>query len=390
MKYRCENFGGIIASDDPPFLAMVDRTFMKELGVSESARWDVEDESIGRLSAPTEVHLAATMICPAKCEHCYMDAGDAPPEEMDTDTFKRALKTLADFGVFHVALGGGEALARPDIFELADYAREVGLVPNLTISGAYLSEEIAERMASTFGQVNVSMDGVGEYFSTFRVGADYSVADRALELLTSAGVSTGINCVLGRENYPGLDELFAYAAKRKLSEVELLRFKPSGRGKARFMEQRMNYDQNIDLIPKLAELSKQYDLMAKIDCSFVPMLCEHNPSLEQMEKLATYGCEAGNVLVGIGSDGLVSGCSFLKKTDCSVFDLPAAWADKKLFDVFTSWEKQAREPCASCEYLTLCKGGCHAVAEFVTGSISDPDPDCPRVVRATQEAGACV
>jgi hypothetical protein len=29
MKYRYENFGGIVASENPPFLAFVDRTYMR-------------------------------------------------------------------------------------------------------------------------------------------------------------------------------------------------------------------------------------------------------------------------------------------------------------------------------------------------------------------------
>ncbi len=60
MKYRFENFGGIIAGQKPPFLAFVDRNYMRELGLGESLLWDTDDESIGLLSAPTEEHFAIT------------------------------------------------------------------------------------------------------------------------------------------------------------------------------------------------------------------------------------------------------------------------------------------------------------------------------------------
>ncbi len=116
MKYRFENFGGIVSTDDPPALAFVDRQFMREMGTGESTRWDTDDESIGVLSAPTEVHLACTNACPVQCPHCYMDSAEPDPNEMDTETFKEALTALAEMGVFHVALGGGEALARSDLF----------------------------------------------------------------------------------------------------------------------------------------------------------------------------------------------------------------------------------------------------------------------------------
>ena len=95
IQYRYEKFGGIISSQDPPFLAYVDRDYMRQLGLEESTLWDTVDESIGLLSAPTEVHFAITNQCSAGCEHCYMEAGHPDDDEMDTDTFKKALDVLA-------------------------------------------------------------------------------------------------------------------------------------------------------------------------------------------------------------------------------------------------------------------------------------------------------
>ncbi len=143
MKYRFENFGGIIASQAPPFLAFVDRDYMRQLGLGDSPLWDTEDESVGLLSAPTEVHFAITNKCSLKCPHCYMAAGQKDEKEMDTDSFKRALDVLAQMKVFHIALGGGEAMERDDLFEIAKYAKQKGLVPNLTVSGAKITPKIA-------------------------------------------------------------------------------------------------------------------------------------------------------------------------------------------------------------------------------------------------------
>ena len=379
MKYRFENFGGIVAGDDPPFLAFVDRQFLREMGAGESPRWEADGESIGVLSAPTEVHLACTNACPGHCPHCYMDSGASDAGEMDTETFKRALSRLAEMGVFHVALGGGEALARGDLFELADHATAVGLVPNLTTSGQLVTEQIARRMA-VFGQVNVSLDGVGSASGVFR-GRDASAeVDRAIGLLVDAGVSTGINCVVGRRNFAGLGDLFGYAADKGIGEIELLRLKPAGRAVALYQAERTTYEQNVELLPCLQRLSGRHGITAKIDCSFVPMLCCHDPPRDLLDAMATYGCEAGNVLVGARSDGRVSGCSFLPDAGVSIFELADAWDDHPEFRRYRTWVERLGEPCASCEYVGLCKGGCHAVSAAVAGDIDAPDPDCPRVV----------
>jgi len=383
MKYRFENFGGIVSSDDPPLLAFVDRQFMREIGAGESPLWETDDRSIGLLSAPTEVHLACTNKCSVGCPHCYMDASEPDPGEMDTETFKRALTALSEMGVFHVALGGGEALERDDLFDLADHARKVGLVPNLTTSGLPVSERNAAQM-TVFGQVNLSLDGIGPLSAVFR-GRDYfSQVDRAIGLLLDAGVATGINCVLGRRNFDGMPELFDYAARKGVNEIELLRFKPAGRAVPLYSRERTTYEQNVALMPQLQELSRQHRLTTKIDCSFIPMLCYHDPPREVLTAMATYGCEAANVLVGARSDGRVSGCSFLPDEGISVFQLKDAWNDHPRLQRLRTWTQRICEPCASCAYLDLCKGGCHAVSASVTGNEDAPDPDCPRVVESNR------
>lgn len=379
MRHRFESFGGIIASEQPPFLAFVDRQLMRELGHGESPLWRGADETIGLLSAPTEVHLAATDACPVGCDHCYMGAGEGGAGDMDGPTFRRALAVLAEMGVFHVALGGGEALARADIFDLAAHARGLGLVPNLTVSGAIMNPELARR-STVFGQVNVSVDGVGSRHAVFRSAQLFERADRAIDLLRAAGVPTGINCVVGRNNADHLGELFVYAQRKGCNEIEFLRYKPAGRGGKQYHERRTSYEQNVGLVGRLTELSDRYGLCAKVDCSFVPMMCYHRPPLEVLEATAAYGCEAANVLLGVRSDGQVAGCSFLAPTGMSIFELPARWRDDGGFDRLRSWVDEAPEPCRSCDYLSICKGGCHAVAAFEVGDLGAPDPGCPWVV----------
>lgn len=389
MKYRFENFGGIISSQDPPFLAFVDRDYMRELSLGPSPLWDTADESVGILSAPTEVHFAVTNRCSAGCDHCYMDGGEPDKGELDTRRFKAALDVLARMNVFHIALGGGEALERGDLFEIAEYARQIGLVPNLTVSGYSITQDLADKM-KIFGQVNVSFDGVGERYGVHRGKTkgetQFKKAVQAVERLTRAGVPTGINCVVGRENFDYLEEIFIFAKKNKMNEIEFLRLKPSGRGVSLYKEAATTHEQNKKLVPMLAAFSKKHKITAKIDCSFVPMYCYHEPPMELLAAMATYGCEAGNVLLGIRSDGSVGGCSFLDNTGLSVFDLPAEFSreSQNKFAAMRTWVDRAVEPCLSCQYLELCKGGCHGVSLFLTGDYDRPDPGCPIVVEYQQ------
>lgn len=375
-KYRYENFGGIISSEDPPFLAFVDRNFMMNINGGETSELWGKDETIGILSAPTEVHFAVTNKCSVKCGHCYMDSGEALKSELDTSEFKKAIDIISEMQIFHIAMGGGEALERNDLFDLALYAREKGLVPNLTVSGRGIDRKTAKKM-KIFGQVNVSVDGIFGNYSVFRNSMNFAEADNALFYLTDEGIPAGINCVLGKKNFDDIEELFIYAKRMGLNEIEFLRLKPSGRSLKTFLKRKTTYDQNIKLIPLLSDLSQRYSVTAKIDCSFVPMLCYHSPPEELLYSMATYGCEAGNVLLGIKSDGSVSGCSFLDPSGISVFDLKDKFTDS--FQKERNVNDGIEEPCSSCAYLNICKGGCHAVSFHISKDYSKPDPFCPIV-----------
>lgn len=386
MKFRYEHFGGIVAIDEPPALVHVDRLFVEELGMPPGPRWGEPDP--GHLSAPTEVHLMTTNRCPAGCPGCY--TGAVPDgEEPEGRAVREVLTRLAEHGVFHVALGGGESLLREDLFELAAHARSVGLVPNLTTSGIGLTREAAER-CRVFGQVNVSLDGVGEAYRAARGYDGSGVALRALERLVEAGVPAGVNFVVQRCNWAAMEETVAAVAGRGGNEVEFLRFKPAGRGFDGYLERRLRPEQAEALLPRLLALGERYPAVhMKVDCSFVPFLCASDPDPEVLAQFGVIGCEAGNVLAAVKADLQATPCSFVEEPLGGVDALVDRWDDHPSLRAWRTFPERAPEPCASCPYQAVCRGGCKVVSRRLTGELFVPDPECPRVRRHAQavEAG---
>src|SRR4051812_23268976 len=101
-----------------------------------------------------------TRTCNLKCVHCYTDS-DAKryPDELTTDQCKAVLEDLAAFHVPAVLFSGGEPLVRPDIFELAHYARVLGLHVVLSTNGTLIDRSTAERFAELkFAYIGISLD----------------------------------------------------------------------------------------------------------------------------------------------------------------------------------------------------------------------------------------
>jgi radical SAM protein with 4Fe4S-binding SPASM domain len=348
----------------------------------EPAIWRGGEPAVGErvLSAPLEAHLQITNKCGAGCKGCYTGASpDGAPGEWGLAEWKRALDELAAAGVFHVALGGGESASVPWLGELASHARAKGIVPNLTTSGLEGLDALLA-IADRFGQINVSLDGLGKTYAAVRGFDGFARADQAIRRLRAAKREVGINVVVTRHNFAELPAIFEYAKQRRLSEVELLRFKPSGRGAAAYKDLRCTDEQHRAFLPAILAAAKRHRVRVKVDCSYTPMLAHHQPDRALLAELAVYGCTGGDFLVGAKADGRLTACSFMGSPGerPRVTELRSYWERPDAFGAFRTW-RQAQEPCASCSYHELCRGGCKVVSAHVCGDASAPDPECPRV-----------
>lgn len=388
-RARFERFGAIVQLTIPRALVFVDRTMARRVVAvdREPAAWREPESELGDhvLSAPLEAHLQITNRCAAGCKGCYTGASaEGAPNEWGLAEWKRALDALADAGVFHVALGGGESAVLPWLGDLADHARSRGIIPNLTTSGLDGLDALLA-IADRFGQINVSLDGLGDTYAAVRGFDGFARADAAIRALRAIKHEVGINVVVTRHNFAELDRIFAYAAARRLSEVELLRFKPSGRGARAYTELRCTDDQHRAFLPEILDAARRHRVRVKVDCSYTPMLAHHKPDRSLLAELAVYGCTGGDFLVGAKPDGRLTACSFasppphLDGERPRVDALATYWTAPDAFGPFRTW-REASEPCASCEYHSLCRGGCKVVSAHLAGDMAAPDPECPRVI----------
>ncbi|MCB9526062.1 MAG: radical SAM protein [Myxococcales bacterium] len=376
MRLRHEDFGAIVALEEPPALIHVDHALVAWLGHPPSP---FADAPLGHLSAPTEVHLMVTNRCPAACPGCYTAAtpdGDEPGEAELLDAVDR----LAGLGVFHLALGGGESLLHPALFRVAAHARARGLVPNLTTSGLGLTPALAQA-CRVFGQVNVSLDGLD---ATYRASRGYDGAEtalRALARLGEAGVPCGVNYVLSQATWEGLEATAARVAELGGNQIEILRFKPAGRGRSDYERLALSEAQARQLTPRLLALTASHPgLQVKVDCSLVPFLCAADPEPALLQALGVYGCEAGNALASVDAGGRATPCSFVDDAVGTVAELADGWRSHPTLARWRAYADTAPAPCRGCAYRAVCKGGCKVVTRHRQGDWFAPDPECPRVL----------
>lgn len=381
IRSRYEPFGGIIYDPKIPAQIYVDRAYMRSIGYPESLLWKSDQHW---LSAPCEVHFAITNKCPFTCPHCYTNSSSELSEELSTNEIKKTLSTLSEMKVFQVAFEGGEPFARPDIFDLAEETRRLGMTPNITTNGFYITDSDFALRCRIFGQLNLSLDSVKDII---RDSLSLETVKNAVGHLMRARIRPGINTVLSAGNFDQLEELACEISAWGLADMLLLRYKPSGRGGDNFNRLKLTERHLGELYPLLLRLRKKYGIRFRVDCSLFPAFAYHNLNPEELAFWGVEGCDAGNNLISIDPKGVFRACSFCFDDAGLISKVADVWADHNHLIKFRDWMGQAPEPCSFCRYLSICKGGCHPIAVFEGKGFYAPDPACP--IAAGQEMGEC-
>jgi radical SAM protein with 4Fe4S-binding SPASM domain len=359
--------------ESQPALVALDHAAVASLGVPPPA-----PAKVNEVRPPLEAHVAVTERCGAGCEGCYVDArpdGHEPPLEALT----RTLDDLARAGVFVVAFGGGEPTTRKDIGALAREAKKRGLLPVLTTSGLGLRDEQIAELAE-LAAVNVSYDGAGDDYARVRGFRGATGAEAAIAKLVRAGVHVGVNVVLTRETFARMRVTALRAAELGAREIQLLRYKPSGRARSLdYLDKRLTPAQVGALGDEIGALVKALDGRARvrIDCALVPLLSTHAAfsDASTLARFGVFGCEGGEKLVAVKANGTTAPCSFAASPGAKAFD---SYASDPELGRWRAWNAKPDAPCASCTLFSVCKGGCKVVSAFVDDA-HGPDPECPRV-----------
>ncbi len=163
----------------------ISRLLCDNIGPQDSLRYGANGHKNGGdpspLFQPPVVVWNCTRACNLHCIHCYASATSVgSPDQLSTAEAKKFIKDLADFGVPVILFSGGEPLMRPDLFELADFARENGIRVALSTNGTLIDMAMAGKIQQAgFAEVGISLDGIGENNDKFRV--QKGAFDAALE-----------------------------------------------------------------------------------------------------------------------------------------------------------------------------------------------------------------
>jgi len=176
--------------------------------------------------------------CPNNCKFCYKENTNNSPTNMSFDTFKRIIDKMPRT-LTQIAFGITGVQTNPDFIKMIAYCREREIIPNFTLSGIDLTDELAKQIVKYVGAVAVSAYETNKdvCYSTVKKFYDLGIKQTNIHLLCAKETKQFVYEVL---NDSLIDERL-----KGLNAIVLLKLKPKGRAKGQFHN--LTIDEYIEL-----------------------------------------------------------------------------------------------------------------------------------------------
>ena len=172
---------------------------------------------------PNEVYFSEGVLV----HNCYKNNTDDPPTNMSFETFKAIIDRLPR-SVVQLALGITGIQTNPDFIRMMEYSREKGIIPNFTLSGIDLTDELAEKCAKLVGAVAVSA-----------YESNKNICYNAVKKFTDLGIKqTNVHLFTSAESLPFvyevLNDRLTDDRLKNMNAIVFLGVKGKGRAKGKY------------------------------------------------------------------------------------------------------------------------------------------------------------
>lgn len=312
--------------------------FKRDTGFTMTWGETLESNPIANPHGPIIADIEISTICHKACSFCYK-SNTAKGTYMTIDTFRQVFdkfpKTLTQ-----IAFGIGDVNSNPDLIHILKYCRYNGVVPNITINGERLSDDMVQLLATHCGAVAVSC-------------YDFETCFNAIDKLSIAGLKQkNIHMLLSENTYPTCVDLVNKAKTdprlRDLGAIVFLWLKPKGdRNTYKQLSSREKHRELINLAMEKG-VSIGFD-----SCSanrFLESIKDH-PKYAQFEPMVE-PCESGLMSIYIDVNGVAYPCSFCEGNDqfkgVSVLEAKDFVQDVWLSDEMQGFLKRSLASCREC------------------------------------------
>lgn len=277
--------------------------FTFDMNTGFFARWgetyedDPDYSPYGPEIADIEIATACSGVGKV-CDFCYKK-NTPRGEYMSLETFKKLHSKLPPT-VTQIAFGIGDIDSNPDLWDIFQYCHDQKIVPNITVNGLGITDEVADKLAHYCGAVAVSY-----YVQDVTFDAIKKLTDRGMKQIN-------IHFMIAEETYEKALELLKlrYEDERieNMNAIVFLSLKKKGRAERRYTQ--LSQDKFDDLVQNALENNVPIGFDS---CSAMKFMKAVNDDPKYAQYIEP--CESTRFSLYINVKGEFYPCSFLEKID---------------------------------------------------------------------------
>ncbi len=319
----------------------------------------------------------ATWRCNLSCIHCYTSRFKGC-EEMPKQRVFSMIEEMADAGIEHLAITGGEPLVRQDIFEIIEHAHRVGVNTSLTTNATLLTRKAINTLKRFDVYVYVGVDGgTKEVHERIRGAGAWERLNKSLKALRAAGISFSTIFTITSENYHDVGNYVAFAAERGAVETLMIPVVPAGRADRKLVP---TPKQLLEAVRIAEERCREGGYWTTVMCS---------PALKSVELSRVFvgSCRFSRSL-DVDPSGNVLLCDTLDLVMTNLREKSVGEAAEEYLNhplVIRLDRGELPKECESCQFASFCRGGCRARSLLMRGSLDVADPLCPMRLEVLSE-----
>ncbi len=313
-----------------------------------------------RAQAPYKADLALHYACNNNCAHCYNEPGRRTMPSLPANKWKSVLRKLLDIGVPYVIFTGGEPTLHPAIFELVEYADNLGQITGINSNGRRLAEpDFAVRLkAAGLDHVQITLNSHHADLHNEIVGARaFDQTIRGIQLALDAGLHTITNTTLIEANADEALEIVDFVCGLGVRTFTMNGMIYSGCGAC--YPGSLTEDELRPVLEAVRERAQEYGMRF---LWYTPtQYCRLSP-LDL--GLGPRSCNAGEYSICIEPNGDVLPCQSYYEPAGNILRDP--WENIWHSDLLCRFRYRRENPaaaglpeeCWECEQLAVCGGGC--------------------------------
>ena len=317
-----------------------------------------------------------TNACNLRCKFCFnLDELSAP--QIPFEDVCRILEAAYKSGHRYISITGGEPFIYKRIFEVLDFAHDLGFWIQLLTHGGLLTDEKMARLKRYWRvRLRISLDGAHkETHDALRGNGTFETTMGKIDQLIRTGITVGVGMTVSQQNVSEIPDMMHLCISKGVAFVRMIPVVRVKKGKAASVDATLHER----ILESIIEQSIKY-----IDLLDLPPRSQRTAA-GGINILTTRRCMAGSRFFSVTSNKEILPCPLIYEHPA----IPTRQFESRdsfiqitnsMDNIFQTMETELKGICQSCEFRSVCYGGCIAEKLSFDRDLTDEQPVCTKKI----------